>query len=148
MRLAACLLERSHIYGENKAFKSNRPHAVETKMPPKIITHAIETSTIYHNYRIYHKNRIYMHAPACGSWSTGWPGFMLCTIYSISMNYLYYLRKKTESQIMVCFPCEGLSVGPRVWLASVGRFDLVHWPTKRWLGLPINIRNPGLPIYI
>jgi hypothetical protein len=33
-------------------------------MSYKIYAHAIETLTIYHNYWIYHKNRICMHAPA------------------------------------------------------------------------------------
>jgi hypothetical protein len=46
MKLAAWLLERLYIYGKNKAFKSNRLHAVETKMPPKIIAHAMETPTL------------------------------------------------------------------------------------------------------
>jgi hypothetical protein len=33
-------------------------------MSSKIYVHAIKTHTNYHNYGIYHKNRIYMHAPA------------------------------------------------------------------------------------
>jgi hypothetical protein len=39
-------------------------HAVETKISSKIFAHAIKTLTIYHNYWIYHKNRICMHGPA------------------------------------------------------------------------------------
>jgi hypothetical protein len=65
------MLERSYIYRGNKAFKSNWPHVVKTKMPPKIIAHAMETRTICHNYRIC------MHAPMRGTWSSGWLGFML-----------------------------------------------------------------------
>jgi hypothetical protein len=34
-------------------------------MSSKIYAHVMETPTICHNYRIYHKNRIYMHAPMC-----------------------------------------------------------------------------------
>jgi hypothetical protein len=63
MRLATWLLEILYIYGGNKAFKSNQPHAVEMEMSSKICAHAMETPTICHNYRIYHKNRICMHAP-------------------------------------------------------------------------------------
>jgi hypothetical protein len=39
-------------------------HAVETKISSKICDHAIETPTIFHNYRIHHKNRICRHQPA------------------------------------------------------------------------------------
>jgi hypothetical protein len=39
-------------------------HEVETKMSFKICVYAIETPMIYHNYLIYHKNRICMYAPA------------------------------------------------------------------------------------
>jgi hypothetical protein len=58
---------------------------LETKMPTKIITHAMKTHTIYHDFWIYHKNRSLMHASARGTWFNGWPGF-----YAISMNYLRY----------------------------------------------------------
>jgi hypothetical protein len=34
-----------------------------TKMSSKICAHAMKTPTICHDYRIYHKNRICMHAP-------------------------------------------------------------------------------------
>jgi hypothetical protein len=89
--LVAWLLERSYIYVENEAFKSNQPYAVEMKMPPKIIAHAMETLTICHNYRIYHKNRIYMHVPERGTWSSGWAGF-----YAIFMNYfMLFMQQKT-----------------------------------------------------
>jgi hypothetical protein len=35
---------------------------METKMSFKIYVHTMKTLMIYHNYRIYHKNRICMHA--------------------------------------------------------------------------------------
>jgi hypothetical protein len=35
---------------------------METKISSKIFAHAIETLMIFHNYRIYHKNMICMHA--------------------------------------------------------------------------------------
>jgi hypothetical protein len=43
-------------------------------------------------------------------------GFMLSlrTIYGISMNYLCYLHKKIEPQIMACVSYGALSIGPRV----------------------------------
>jgi hypothetical protein len=48
--LASWMLERFYIYGGNKAFKLNQPHTMETKMPPKITAHAMETHMICHSY--------------------------------------------------------------------------------------------------
>jgi hypothetical protein len=38
-------------------------HVMEMKMSSKICVHAMETHTVCHNYWIYYKNRICMHAP-------------------------------------------------------------------------------------
>jgi hypothetical protein len=59
--------------------------AAETKILSEICVHAMETFTIYHNYRIYHNNRsAFMHVRVC----TG-PVVGRC-FYAISMNYLRY----------------------------------------------------------
>jgi hypothetical protein len=94
------------------------------------------------------KNRICMHAPAALE-VVHWLVAVLCYLYEPFMIFLwtiYVIYKKIEQQIIACVPCGGLSVGPGVWLVPVGRFDMVHWPTRGWLGLPINIRSLGLPI--
>jgi hypothetical protein len=51
----------------------------------------METFTICHNYWIYYKNRIYMHAPARVD-VVQWLGGSLCYLYELFM----LLRKKTE----------------------------------------------------
>jgi hypothetical protein len=49
---------------------------------------------INHDYQIYHKNSMCMHAPARVHGSSGWAGF-LCHLYelfyAIFVNYLCYL---------------------------------------------------------
>jgi hypothetical protein len=79
-------------------------HAVKTKIWSKICTHAMETPTFCHNYRIYHKNRICMLRMCTGP-GTG-RGF-----YAISKNYLRYFYElfmlypqKNRTQSMACIP--------------------------------------------
>jgi hypothetical protein len=83
----------------------------------------------------------------------------LWTIYTIYVNYLRYLQKKHRTTINLWLMSH---VGDRkVWLTRVGRFDRcmpagrapLHVPscwarTIGWLGLPVTIRSPGLPIYL
>jgi hypothetical protein len=58
--------------------------SVETKISSKIYADTMETSTICHNYRIYHKNRICMHVLVHGS--SGWTAF-LCHLYELFMLF-------------------------------------------------------------
>jgi hypothetical protein len=70
---------------------------METKMSSKICVHAMKTHMIFHNYQIYYKNRICMHAPVhvhVVQWLGGVFMLSLWTIYAISIDYLRYLRKK------------------------------------------------------
>jgi hypothetical protein len=60
--------------------------AVETKMSSKICAHAMETPTFYHNYRMYHKNWILMHALVrvhVVHWLGGfvWYLYEICTLF-------------------------------------------------------------------
>jgi hypothetical protein len=55
---------------------------MKTKISSKICVHSIKTSTICHNYLIYHKNKIYMHATARVHMSSGCARF-----YVIYINY-------------------------------------------------------------
>jgi hypothetical protein len=73
-------------------------HAMETKMSSKICVHAMKTPTICHNFWIYHKNKISMHAAV---------HVHVDVVYAISMNYLRYFcelfllfAQKTEPQFM------------------------------------------------
>jgi hypothetical protein len=101
---------------------------METKMSSKICVDAMKTPTICHNYRIYHKNRICMHAPAHVH-VIQWLGrvFMLSlrTIYTISVDYLRYLQK---NRITIYGLCPTQKVG--CWTGSFsdahGDVDLVH----------------------
>jgi hypothetical protein len=44
----------------------------------------MKTPTIFHNYLIYHKNKIYMHATAhVHSAQVQWLGKVLCHIYKL-----------------------------------------------------------------
>jgi hypothetical protein len=82
----------------------------------------------------------------------------LWTIYTSYVNYLCYLQKKHRTTINLWLMSHA---GHRkVWLTRVGRFDRcmpagrarLHVPscwaqTIGWLGLPVTIRSPRLPIY-
>jgi hypothetical protein len=57
-------------------------------MSSNICAHAIETTS--HNYRIYHKNRICMHAPAHVHGSSGWARF-LCHLYKLFMLFMWII---------------------------------------------------------
>jgi hypothetical protein len=61
--------------------------SVETKMSSTICTRAMETATICYNYRIYHKNKICMHALARVHGSRGWARF-LCHLYKLFTLFL------------------------------------------------------------
>jgi hypothetical protein len=75
----------------------------------------METPTICHNYRIYHKNRIYMHAPTCMN-VVQLLGGVLCYLYE-PLHYFYELFtpfvQKIGTTIMACIP-RGVGVGPGV----------------------------------
>jgi hypothetical protein len=50
--------------------------SVEMKISSKICADAMESFTICHNYRIYHKNRVCMHAHARVHGSSVWSRFL------------------------------------------------------------------------
>jgi hypothetical protein len=62
------------------------------------LAHAMETHMICHNYRIYHKNRIFMHALVD---VVQWLGGRLCYLYEL----FTLLCKKTKPQFITCVPC-------------------------------------------
>jgi hypothetical protein len=102
----------------------------------------MKTPTICHNYRIYHKNRICMHARAYVH-VVSWLGrvFMLSlwTIYTIFVDYLLYLPKKIEPQFLLASHTEG-------WLLDL-EFD---WRTLGRLTFGSSLLpSPNIPyIYI
>jgi hypothetical protein len=55
-------------------------------MSCKICAHAIETPTICHNYRIYHENRICVHASARVD-VVQWLSAFLCYLYEIFTQF-------------------------------------------------------------
>jgi hypothetical protein len=92
------------------------------------VTHAMKTPTIYHNYCIYHKNRICIHAPMhvhVVQWLGG--GFMisLLTIYAIYVDYFRYLRKK-RTTIYDLRPTRKVGCWTESFPDTRGKVDLVH----------------------
>jgi hypothetical protein len=133
------------------------------KISSKICAHAMETLTICHNYRIYHKNRICKHAPLD---VVQWLGGVLCYLYELFKLFLSNIyaicAKKIEPQLWLASRMRvGCWTSGFDWHAYVGRFDLMHgggrtrphapscWVRSRGcLGLPAPIRSPGLPIFL
>jgi hypothetical protein len=137
-------------------------HAVETKLSSKIFAQAMKTLTICHNYRIYHKYRIFMHAPGL----VVGRGF-----YVISMNYLCYFRevfmlfakKYQNHNLCVCVSRGGWNVGLGIGPTREERG--LTWCKQTWnvggragalqtdhrscrLELPLPFGRTWLPIYI
>jgi hypothetical protein len=62
-------------------------YTVETKISSKICGHAIKTPKKCHNYRIYHKIRIYMHALVHVD-VVQWLGGFLWYLYELFLLFL------------------------------------------------------------
>jgi hypothetical protein len=92
---------------------------------------------ICHNYRIYYKNKICMHAPTHVH-VVQWLGevfYYLFELFTLFMWSIYAIcAKKIEPQFMACVPHGGWDVGPRVWLTRGGEV----WPGAHrrvmWVG--------------
>ena len=89
-------------------------HAVETKISSKIFTHTMETLTICHIYRIYHKNRTCMRV-CVSTWSSGWARF-LCYLYELFTLFswsIYAICAKNRTIIYGVYPTRGLGCWTR-----------------------------------
>jgi hypothetical protein len=75
----------------------------------------METHTICHNYRIYHKNRICMYALRMCTWSSGWAEFLcyLFELFTLFVWTIYSIRAK-KPQFMDCVPRGRMVVGQGV----------------------------------
>jgi hypothetical protein len=126
-------------------------HTVKTKISSKICVHSMKTPTICHNYLIYHKNKIYMHATARLHMSSGWARF-LCHLYKLFMIF----TQKNKTIIYGVHPIWGLGcwtidltdarggVGPGAHRRGV--WVLGHRGGRP--GLPLPFVSPRLSIYI
>jgi hypothetical protein len=124
----------------------------------------MDTPTIYHNYRIYHKIGYACMHLRVWTWSIGWAGF-----YALSKNYLRYsyelftpfVQKTKQNNNYGMHAMRGVGCWTRwfYWHAYVGEVWPGAWrgthqtaciwllsAIQGWLGLPVPIRSLGLPI--
>jgi hypothetical protein len=96
--------------------------SVEMKISSKICTDEMKTSTICHNYQIYHKNRICM--------SSGWARF-LCHLYELFTLFLWTIYAICiEPLFMLCVP--GGVFGSRTRPLTDARRGGLTWCTQAW----------------
>jgi hypothetical protein len=96
-------------------------------MSSKICANAMETHMICHNYRIYHKNRIHIHAPVrvdVIEWLVEFVWYLL-EIFTLFLWTIYYIYARNRTVIYDVRPVIGRWTG--VLLRCVGEVWSSAW---------------------